>query len=51
MYKLLTEEKKLCQSLVGSFRIVLEYKNQSDTRDYRRNLKSHRMIDLNNPNS
>ena len=32
MHKLLTEEeKKLCQSLAGSFRIVLEYKNQSAT--------------------
>lgn len=34
MHRLLTEEKKLCQSLVCSFNIALEYKNKSNISDY-----------------
>lgn len=50
MHRPLTEEKKFCQSLVGSFNIVLEYKNQSDTWDYvNRAERLQNEIDSNNP--
>ena len=52
MHTSLTEEKKLCQSSVGSFTIVLEYKNQSDTRNStNRSEISQNKNDSNNPNS
>lgn len=44
--------KKMCQSLVGSFGTVLEYKKQGDTGDYMNRSKiSWNEKDSNNPNS